>query len=161
MFILKMSLLKDIFKGVLIIILADLFLKFFPETNSPAKLSDLINKLTSFLEKNISFNISVFYLISISLLIIIVIIIRIKKSLNKLKILKAIYGNPPEKIDDVTNALQRNIVNNKLKMLVSNKMKGYHDDPDQGNEKTLTVEYSFKNKKHKKNYKEGKLFNLP
>jgi hypothetical protein len=76
-----------------------------------------------------------------------------------LKILKAIYGTPPEKIMDVTTVLNSKIADNKLFVQVINSILG--GDPDKGINKTLDIEYRVNNEIISRRYKEYEYVDLP
>jgi len=77
---------------------------------------------------------------------------------NKLRIIKAIYGTPPDKVIDITENLNKDIVDNKLSRTVSNDIAG---DPNKGAKKSLEIEYKIGNKIIQKRYTEGEVINLP
>lgn len=78
---------------------------------------------------------------------------------DELKILKAIYGTPPEKIMDVTTVLNSKIADNKLFVQVLNSILG--GDPDKGINKTLDIEYRINNEIISRRYKEYEYVDLP
>jgi len=68
----------------------------------------------------------------------------------RLEILKAEYWTPKKRLD-VTEELRKMIINNKLKTIASNKIKG---DPDYGTVKRLSIKYKLDGIKITKEYKE-------
>ncbi|MFC1975963.1 hypothetical protein ACFLXQ_06160 [Chloroflexota bacterium] len=74
-----------------------------------------------------------------------------------LKIIKAEYWTQKERLD-VTNELREMIVDNKLKTIISNNIKG---DPDPGTKKRLSIEYEFNNITVTKEYTEGDKVVIP
>ena len=82
---------------------------------------------------------------------------KIKISGNKLKIMKAIYGND-EHFIDITKELNDKVDNNKLKEILSNSIAG---DPIKGTAKKGIIEYKYNGQSRKQEYKEGNTIELP
>ena len=74
-----------------------------------------------------------------------------------LVIVKAWYGSDSNKIN-VKKQLSASLDNNKLNLLVSNKIAG---DPHPGMKKKLRIDYKYKGKKNTLIYSEGETINLP
>lgn len=78
---------------------------------------------------------------------------------SELKIVKAIYGTPPNKIMDATDTLNNKIADNKLSFTLLNEVIG--GDPDKGVNKVLDIEYKIGNEVINKRYKEYEHISLP
>ncbi len=84
-------------------------------------------------------------------------IYRIATGQGELKILVARYGMDSTFLD-ITDKLNQAIINNKLKIVLSNNIAG---DPIPGKVKKGTLEYRLGNKKITKEYIEGNVIDLP
>jgi hypothetical protein len=76
----------------------------------------------------------------------------------KFRIVTAVYGTINNKID-VTKEYEKHIVNGRLDVVISNEIA--KNDPDNGNLKTLTIQYLNEGKELTKQAKEGSRIQLP
>lgn len=108
---------------------------------------------------NIRISIPIFYIILFIIIIIIIYKIYnyIKFKNRKLKIIKATYGTPGNVVD-ITNELNNAIMDNKLKIVLSNNIAG---DPHVGVIKDGLIIYTYEGKESKKEYKENNTIELP
>ena len=83
---------------------------------------------------------------------------RISISDNQFKIIKALYGSPSNRID-VTFQYTRQIKNNKLDVVVSNKLA--ENDPHRGVAKILKITYIHEGISYEKEFTEGVRIQLP
>lgn len=82
----------------------------------------------------------------------------IVSSHRKFKIVKADYGSGT-KLIDITDQLNNLVVDNKLKIKLSNGISGL--DPTPGTLKTGRIKYQLNNKIFERKYLEGNIINLP
>jgi hypothetical protein len=76
---------------------------------------------------------------------------------NKLRILDATYGID-SKFINITNELNKAVIDNKLKIILSNNIAG---DPHKGKVKKGKIKYSFNDKESEKEFSENDLIDLP
>lgn len=120
----------------------------------------LIENIISFLDKKISISVSFIIIFIISIAILVTINRKIKIFLTnkrKLIIIKATYGKD-NKIINITNELNNNVIDNKLNIILSNKIAG---DPIYGVTKDGYIKYKYNNIITEKEYKEGDNVKIP
>ncbi|OGL35046.1 hypothetical protein A3F65_01750 [Candidatus Saccharibacteria bacterium RIFCSPHIGHO2_12_FULL_47_16b] len=80
-----------------------------------------------------------------------------EKSHRKLKIIKAVYGKN-NLTQDIAKNLNRKIKNNKLHVQLTNEIGG---DPAKGERKIARIKYWYDGKRHKVEYVELEIIDLP
>jgi len=80
-----------------------------------------------------------------------------KESVNRLEILSGVYGTPEKQID-ITDLLKKKVIDEKLKIKVSNEIGG---DPDYGKQKKLTIKYKYRGEEIEKSFIENEEMEIP
>lgn len=82
---------------------------------------------------------------------------RVKIRKRRFRVIKGTYGSA-DKSYDITQELNNAVVDNKLKLVLSNNIAG---DPHVGVVKTGRIKYEFDGRKYEKEYTEGDVIDLP
>lgn len=120
------------------------------------------NKLLNIFSAIMQFQVKIPVYIIVLLIILIVFmpkvynVFKIRK--QKLKIIKAIYYTDDLHSTDITNELNNFVENDKLKIVLNNKIA---DDPHKGTEKNGKVKYKINGIEKEKEYKENEIIELP
>ncbi len=147
-----------IFNGILILIIFEISKSIIPFNKIPDG-GTIFNLLIKVIGIRVSIEIPVFY--ALLFVVFAIVILRVSKKFKirnrKFRIIKATYGTPGNLID-ITRELNDAVIDNKLKIVLSNNIAG---DPQVGTVKKGWITYRYNGKEFNREFTENGVIDLP